>query len=44
MNYYSNMAERKKISKEESLKYRNMDFEEVISYLSDAWNPLELHI
>lgn len=43
MAYYSNAAERKKIPKEDSLKFRSMSFEEVKNYLSDAWNPLEIN-
>ena len=42
MKYHSNKAERKKISKEDSMKYRKMSYEEVKQYLSDAWNPAEI--
>ena len=42
MKYHSNKAERKKISKEASMKYRDMTFEEVKKYLPDAWNPAEV--
>lgn len=42
MKYHSNKAERKKISKEASMKYRDMSFEEVKQYLPDAWNPAEI--
>ena len=43
MDYYSNAAERKKISKKDSLRFRSMSFEEAKNYLSDAWNPLEIN-
>ncbi len=43
MNYYSRFAENKKISKEDSLKFRDMSFDEVKNYLSDAWDPTVVH-
>ena len=43
MTYHSYKAERKKISKEESMKYRDMDYEEAKKYLSDAWTPAKPH-
>lgn len=42
MQFYSNKAERMKISKEESMEYRDMSFDEVKKYLDDAWNPAEI--
>lgn len=44
MKYHSYKAERKKISKEESMKYRYMDFEDAKKFLTDAWNPAEPHL
>ena len=43
MKYHSYKAERKKISKEESMKYRDMDFKDAKKFLTDAWNPAEPH-
>lgn len=43
MKYHSYKAERKKISKEESMKYRDMDFDNAKKFLTDAWNPAEPH-
>ena len=43
MKYHSHKAERKKISKEESMLYRDMDYDEAKKFLSDAWNPAEPH-
>lgn len=43
MKYHSNKAERKKISKEESMRYKPMDFETVKKFLDDAWNPAQPH-
>mgnify|MGYP003297284684 CR=1 FL=1 len=41
----SRMAELKKISKEDSMKIRNMSFEEVVEsgIVNDAWNPAIPH-
>lgn len=44
MKYYSNMAERKKISKSKSLEYRHMNYQEAKKFLHDAWNPAEIYI
>ena len=41
MNYHSYLAEHKKISKEDSLKFRYMEFDEIEKYVPDAWNPKE---
>ena len=45
MPYHSRMAELKKISKEDSMKIRNMSFEEVVEsgIVDDAWNPAVPH-
>lgn len=43
IKYYSNLAERKKISKSKSLEYRNMEFKIVKKYLRDAWDPGQFH-
>lgn len=43
MSYHSRMAERKKISKEESMAVREMSYEEAKKILKDAWNPAEPH-
>ncbi len=32
-----------KISKEKSLEYRYMEYDEVKQYLDDAWNPAEVN-
>lgn len=41
MSYHSRLAELKKISKEDSMKIRNMSFDEVVEsgIVDDAWNP-----
>ena len=43
MNYHSRMAELKKISKEDSMRIRDMTFEDVVAdgVIDDAWNPAE---
>ena len=43
VDYHSSILERKKIPKEESNKYRKMDYDEVKKYLPDAWSPLYFH-
>lgn len=43
MKYHSRMAERKKISKEESMKVRELDYDDAKKILKDAWNPAEAH-
>lgn len=43
MDYHSRKAERKKISKEDSMKYREMNYEEAKKFLSDAWSPAFPH-
>ena len=45
MSYHSRKAEIKKISKEDSMKIRNMTFDEVVAsgIVDDAWNPREPH-
>ena len=43
MKYHSGKAERKKISKEESMRVRELDYDEAKKILSDAWNPAEPH-
>ena len=42
MKYHSNKSERKKISKEDSMRFREMEYDEVKKYLPDAWNPAEV--
>lgn len=37
--FYSAKMERKKIPKEEMVKYRNMNFNQAKKYLDDVWNP-----
>jgi hypothetical protein len=43
VDYYSAKLERKKISKDEIVKYKKLEFNEASKYLDDAWNPAELH-
>ena len=45
MDYHSRKAEIKKISKEDSMKIRNMTFDEVVAsgIVDDAWNPRKPH-
>lgn len=43
MKYHSSKAERKKISKEESIKYKSMNFESAKKFLTDAWSPAKPH-
>ena len=43
MSYHSRKAELKKISKEDSMRFREMDYEEAKEYLSDAWSPAIPH-
>lgn len=43
IRYYSADIERKRISKEEATKYKNMGFDEAKNYVKDAWNPNEAH-
>ena len=45
MSYHSRKAEIKKISKEDSMKIRNMTFDEVVAsgIVDDAWNPRKPH-
>ena len=45
MPYHSRKAEIKKISKEDSMKIRNMTFDEVVAsgIVDDAWNPRKPH-
>lgn len=44
IRYYSADIERKRISKEDATKYKNMEFDEAKNYVSDAWNPNEVHV
>lgn len=43
IRYYSADIERKRISKEEATKYKNMKFDEAKKFLKDAWNPNKIH-
>lgn len=43
VSWYSPSCERKRISKEETLRYKIMKFQEVIKYLDDAWDPGVIH-
>ena len=43
MKYHSRLAERKKISKEESMEIRELSYEEAKKRVKDAWNPAEPH-
>lgn len=43
IRYYSADIERKRISKEEATKYKNLEFEEAKNYIYDAWNPNVAH-
>ncbi|WJI10463.1 Fe-S oxidoreductase [Methanobacterium sp. CWC-01] len=42
--YYSADIERKRISKEEATKYKNMEYSEAKDFIMDAWNPNSVHI
>lgn len=41
--YYSAAIERKRISKEDATKYKNMEYEEAKDFVVDSWNPCILH-
>lgn len=41
--YYSADIERKRISKEDATKYKNMEYDEAKKYVVDAWNPSIMH-
>lgn len=41
--YYSANIERKRISKEQATKYKNMEFENAKKFVNDAWNPSITH-
>lgn len=43
IRYYSADIERKRISKEEATKYKNMEFDQAKNYIKDAWNPDQVH-
>lgn len=43
IRYYSADIERKRISKEDATKYKNMEFDEAKNYVNDAWNPSITH-
>lgn len=43
MSYHSRLAERKKISKEESMEIRELSYEDAKKRIKDAWNPAEPH-
>ncbi|WP_296885490.1 cobalamin-dependent protein [uncultured Methanobrevibacter sp.] len=43
VDYHSSILERKKISQNQSQKYRNMGYDEVKKYLPDAWTPFRFH-
>lgn len=43
VDFHSSTLERKKVSQEESKKYRKMNYNKVKKYLEDAWTPFEFH-
>jgi len=43
VNYYSADIERKRIPKEEVIKYKKLHYNEAKKYVKDAWNPKEIH-
>jgi len=43
VNYYSADIERKRIPKEEIIKYKKLPYKEAKKYVKDAWDPAEIH-
>ena len=43
VDFHSTLLERKKVSQEDSYKYRKMKYDEVKKYLPDAWSPFLFH-
>ena len=43
IRYYSANIERKRISKEDAIKYKHMEYEKAKKYVIDAWNPSITH-
>ncbi|MCK4309879.1 MAG: cobalamin-dependent protein [Methanomicrobia archaeon] len=43
VNYYSANIERKRIPKEEVIKYKKLQYDEAKKHVEDAWNPNDIH-
>ena len=43
VNYYSADIERKRMPKEEVIKYKKLPYKEAKKYVKDAWDPAEIH-
>lgn len=43
VSYYSSNIERKRISRDETAKYKKLEFDKAKIYIKDAWDPAELH-